>query len=97
MRWMLPTVLLSLGLCAPAAPAMTLTNHDGTERKITIIEGDKLSDRTLKPSEKIEICQQSCVIKTPDGDEYEFDGPELVLIEDGILVLDLPEDQTKAH
>lgn len=89
-------VLGGLALSAPAR-AITLSNRDSGEHKLTVIEGDKQSERTIKPGEKLELCPQSCVIRMPDGEDYEFDGGETVLIEDGLLVLDTAEGQAKPN
>jgi hypothetical protein len=74
--------------------AITLTNHDSTEQKLIVIEGDKQKERLIKPGEKIELCPKSCVIRLPDGEDYEFDGPEIVSLEEGLLFLDNPEDSS---
>jgi len=87
---------ISLVFASSAAPAITLTNHDATEQKLIIIEGDKQSERLVKPGEKLELCEKSCVIRLPDGEDYEFDGAEIVSLEEGLLFLDNPEDQNKA-
>ena len=85
----------SLILPPSAASAITLTNHDSTEQKLTVIEGDKQTDLAIKAGEKLQLCEKSCVIRMPDGEDYEFDGPEIVSLEEGLLYLDNPEDQDK--
>ncbi len=77
------------------AVAITLTNHDPSDQKLIIIEGDKQVERLIKPGEKVELCPKSCVIRLPDGEDYEFDGPEIVSLEEGLLFLDNPEDSAK--
>jgi hypothetical protein len=81
--------------CYPAC-AITLTNHDTTEQKLIVIEGDKQSEKTIKPGEKLELCEKSCVIRLADGEDYEFDGAEIVSLEEGLLFLDTPEEQNKS-
>jgi hypothetical protein len=77
----------------PASPfAMTLMNRDSAEQTIIIIEGDKQNERTIKAGEKLQLCEKSCVIRLPDGEDYEFDGTEVVSLEEGLLFLDNPED-----
>ncbi len=76
--------------------AITLTNRDSTDQKLVVIEGDKQSERVVKAGEKLELCEKSCVIRLPDGEDYEFDGPEIVSLEEGLLFLDNPESQGKA-
>lgn len=90
------TIVLMVALLPLPAASITLTNRDANERKLTIVEGDKQSERTIKPGEKIETCPQSCVIKLGDGEDYEFDGTEIVSLEDGLLFLDGPDEQPKA-
>jgi hypothetical protein len=81
----------------PAAVfGITLSNHDTADQKFIVIEGDTQTDRVIKAGEKLELCQKSCVIRLPEGEDYEFDGPENVSIEDGILFLDTPGDQGQA-
>ncbi len=76
--------------------AVTLTNHDTTEQKFIMIEGDAETTHTIKAGEKLTLCEKSCVIRMPNGDDYEFDGPEIVSLEDGILFLDSPGAQGQA-
>ena len=77
-------------LAATAVPgfAITLTNRDSTDQTFTIIEGDVETERTIKAGEKLDLCGNGCVIRMPNGDDYEFDGPEIVSLEEGILFLD---------
>jgi hypothetical protein len=86
-------IVVSLALGSAAALAITLTNRDSTDQKLIIIEGDKQSEKVIKPGEKLQICEKSCVIRLPDGEDYEFDGAEIVSLEEGLLFLDNPEDQ----
>ena len=48
---------------------------------------------TFQAGEKLELCQKSCVIRLPDGEDYEFDGTEIVSLEEGLLFLDTPDDK----
>lgn len=75
---------------------ITLTNRDTTDQKLIIIEGDKQNERVIKVGEKLELCEKSCVIRLPDGEDYEFDGGEIVSLEEGLLFLDNPDDPNKA-
>jgi hypothetical protein len=89
--WSLPVVLsLALG---PTAAAITLTNRDSTDQKLIVIEGDRQSEKVIKAGEKLELCEKSCVIRLPDGEDYEFDGAEIVSLEEGLLFLDNAADQ----
>jgi hypothetical protein len=79
-----------------AASAISLTNRDTADRKLIVIEGDTQSERVIKAGERLDLCEKSCVIRLPDAEDYEFDGPEVVSLEDGLLFLDNSGDQGKA-
>jgi hypothetical protein len=89
-------MILPLALGPQAASAISLTNRDTADRKLIIIEGDTQNERVIKAGEKLELCEKACVIRMPDGEDYEFDGPETVSLEEGLLFLDAPEEQGKA-
>jgi hypothetical protein len=80
-----------------AAHAISLTNRDAGDRKLVVIEGDTQNERQIKAGEKLNLCDKSCVIRLPDGEDYEFDGPEIVSLEDGLLFLDNPDDAPKRN
>ena len=63
-----------------------------SDQTLIVIEGDRQSERTIKAGEKLELCEKSCVIRLPDGEDYEFDGKETVSLEEGLLFLDNPEE-----
>jgi hypothetical protein len=88
-------VLALLSIWPAAVSAITLTNRDRADQKLVVIEGDKQSETVIKAGEKLELCKKSCVIRLPDGEDYEFDGGEIVSLEEGLLFLDNPEDQNK--
>ena len=71
---------------------ISLTNRDTSDQTLIIIEGDRQSERTIKAGEKRELCEKSCVIRLPDGEDYELDGKVNVSLEEGLLFLDNPED-----
>ncbi len=96
MRLALTLATIALLAFSPAAFGISLTNRDSANQKLIVIEGDKQSEILIKPGEKLELCPKSCVIKLPDGEDYEFDGGEIVSLEEGLLFLDNPEDQNKA-
>lgn len=87
---------LSALLAVSAQAAVTITNRDDKEQKITVIEnnGAKKTDHVMKPNQVLEgICAAGCVIRLNDSeeDEYELDGKEVVSIEEGFLYYDGPE------
>jgi hypothetical protein len=89
-------IILPFALGPQAASAISLTNRDTADRKLIIIEGDTQNERLIKAGEKVVLCEKACVIRMPDGEDYEFDGPEIVSLEEGLLFLDTPEEQGKA-
>ncbi len=89
-------IMLPLAVAPLAASAISLTNRDTADRKLIVIEGDAQRERVIKAGEKLDLCEKACVIRLPDGEDYEFDGPEIVSLEEGLLFLDAPEEQGKA-
>ena len=82
--------ILALAAASPAQ-ALKLTNRDATEQKLTIQENSATREQVVKPSESLEnFCNHGCTIQIQDGEEYEFDGDEIVSIEEGLLFLDEP-------
>lgn len=79
-----------------ANAAVSVTNRDDKEHKLTVIEDDgaKKSDHVLKSAQVLEgICVKGCIIRLNDSeeDEYELEGTEVVSIEEGYLYYDGPE------
>ena len=74
-----------------AASAVTITNRDDKEAKISVIEGSGKQDMVLPPSKVLEgVCQKGCIIRLNDSenDEYELSGSEIVSVEEGFLYFD---------
>ncbi len=88
-------LLAPFALWSGSGSAITLTNRDSSDQTLIIIEGDRQSEQTIKAGEQLELCEKSCVIRLPDGEDYEFDGKEIVSLEEGLLFLDNPDDQNK--
>jgi hypothetical protein len=87
---MVLVLVLSVMAVSPAH-ALKLTNRDATEQKMTISEDSATREQVLKPSETLDgICTAGCTIQMQDGEEYEFDGNEIVSIEEGLMFLDEP-------
>ena len=81
-------------LWVSTAHAVSITNRDSKDFKLTIIEGDTKQDHVLKPSGVLEgVCGKGCIIRLNDSenDEYELEGPEVVSIEEGYLYYDGPD------
>lgn len=71
-----------------AAHAVSITNNDKEEYKLTIFEGEKSRDVTIEPNETIhEVCEKLCSIRlnNDEDNEYEFEGKDTIAIEDGHL------------
>lgn len=94
--------LIILALAAPAA-AISITNLDDKDYKITVVEGDKQTDHQLKASQVLEgVCLKGCTIVIDDGeDQYSVKEGEApgVVIQEGELYYDGPEpgEQTGAQ
>jgi hypothetical protein len=74
----------------------SVTNRDDKDHKITIIEGEKKQDFTLKPNQILEnVCAQGCVLRLNDSedDEYQLEPKDQVSIEDGYLYYDNQEEE----
>jgi hypothetical protein len=88
--------LLLLG--SSAAGAVSVTNRDDQDHKITIIEGETKTDKVLKPTQVLEgLCPKGCVLRLNDSedDEYELEVNDVVSIEEGSLYYDGPDAEPK--
>lgn len=84
-------LLLSSGT---AAHAVSITNRDEHDHKVTVIEGNTKAEHVLKPSQALNgICAKGCTIRLNDDedDEYQLDANDVVSIEDGTLYYDGPD------
>lgn len=90
-------LMLVLVLSTTAAgAAVSITNRDDKDHKLTVIEDDgKIkTDHTLKANAVLEgLCKAGCVVRLNDSeeDEYELEGTEVVSIEEGYLYYDGPD------
>ena len=90
------TCLAALAV-ASQAEALQLTNRDTADHKIALTEPAGTQEVQIKPSQVIDgICKAGCTMKMADGEEYEFDGNEVVSIEEGLMFLDEPADGNSA-
>jgi translation initiation factor 1 (eIF-1/SUI1) len=78
-----------------AALAVTITNRDDQDHKVTVVEGETKTDHMLKPAQVLQgICAKGCTIRLNDDeeDEYQLEADDVVSIEEGSLYYDnLPE------
>ncbi|MBL8881817.1 MAG: hypothetical protein JNL45_02055 [Hyphomicrobium sp.] len=82
-------------LMTSTAHAVSITNRDDREIKLTIIEGDVRQEQVIQSGKVIEgVCQKGCIIRLndSDNDEYELEGSEAVSVEEGFLYYDTPLD-----
>ena len=80
--------LVTTLLTSSAAHAATVTNRDGRDHKVTIVEGDAQNYHVVKPNAVLEsICRKGCLIRLDDNEEdpYELKGSEVTSIEEGRL------------
>ena len=84
-------LMLALALASSGAnAAVSITNRDDKEHKLTIIEdeGKTKADHALKAGGQLDgVCKTGCVVRLNDSeeDEYELEGTETVSIEEGFL------------
>jgi hypothetical protein len=84
-------VLLSSSI---AAHAVSITNRDDHDHKVTIVEGDTKTDHVLKPSQVLTgVCGKGCTVRLNDDeeDEYELAADDVVSIEEDSLYYDNPD------
>jgi hypothetical protein len=77
-----------------AAHAVSITNRDEHDHKVTIIEGDTKADHVVKPSQVLsDVCVKGCTVRLNDDeeDEYILEADDVVSIEDGSLYYDKPD------
>jgi hypothetical protein len=85
------TMLMATAMATSASAAASVTNRDEKDHKVTIIEGEKKNNFTLKPTQALEnICPQGCILRLNDSDddEYQIEATDIVSIEDGYLYYD---------
>ena len=85
---------IGLLLSSTAAHAVSITNRDEQDHKVTVIEGDATADHVLKPSQTLNgICAKGCTIRLNDSedDEYLLEANDVVSIEDGSLYYEGPD------
>lgn len=98
-RSMILVMVLFATAAVSPAQALKLTNRDATEQKMIINENSASREQVLKPAETLEgFCNGGCTIQIQNGEEYEFDGNEIVSIEEGLMFMDEPgQSQTSAE
>jgi len=90
-------LVLGLLLSSTAAHAVSITNRDDRDHKVTVIEGDTKTDHVMKPSQVLQgICAKGCTVRLNDDeeDEYELEADDVVSIEEGSLYYDNPDAPT---
>jgi hypothetical protein len=76
-----------------ATHAVSITNRDDQDHKVTIVEGDAKTDYVLKPSQALNgICAKGCTVHLDDDEEeeYQLEADDVVSIEEGNLYYDTP-------
>jgi hypothetical protein len=85
---------IGLLLSSTAAHAVSITNRDDQDHKVTIVEGDTKTEHVLKPSQVLNgICAKGCTVHLDDDEEeeYQLESNDVVSIEEGALYYDTPE------
>ena len=86
--------VIGLLLSSTAAHAVSITNRDDQDHKVTIVEGDTKTDHVLKPMQVLNgICAKGCTVHLDDDEEeeYQLESEDVVSIEEGSLYYDTPE------
>ena len=86
--------LIGLLLSTTAAHAVSITNRDEREHKVTVIEGEAAAEHVLNPSQTLTgICLKGCTIRmnNTEDDEYRLAADDVVSIEDGTVYYDAPD------
>lgn len=94
MRLLRAVCVIVLLSSSTAAHAVSITNRDEHDHKLTVIEGEAKADHVLKPSQTLNgICAKGCIIRINDSedDEYQLEADDVVSIEDGSLYYDVPD------
>lgn len=84
----IPGFLIALLLSTSAAQTASITNRDGKDHTVTVIEGSAQKDHILKPNAVLDgICQKGCLIRLGASreDPFELEGSDKTSIEDGQL------------
>jgi len=84
---------------ATAAHAVSITNRDDQDHKVTIVEGETRTEHVLKPSQALSgICAKGCTVHLDDDEEeeYQLESEDVVSIEEGSLYYDTPADPPAA-
>lgn len=74
---------------ATVAQAVTITNNDGKEHKLTVFEGENNKDILIKPGQTLEgLCATKCSVRVNDDEdnEYELEVEEKISIEDNLFI-----------
>ncbi len=87
-------VTVGVLLFSSNAQAVSVTNRDDRDHKITVIEGSAKQDHVLKSDAVLDgICKGGCIIRLDDDDvnPYELQGSEVTSIEGGEIYADQAE------
>ena len=86
--------VIGLLLSTTAAHAVSITNRDERDHRVTVIEGEAAAEHVLKPSQTLtDICLKGCTIRMNDSedDEYRLAASDVVSIEDGTVYYEGPD------
>ncbi len=87
--------VIGLLLSSTTAHAVSITNRDDQDHKVTIVEGETKTDHVLKPMQVLSgICAKGCTVHLDDDEEeeYQLESEDIVSIEEGGLYYDTPTD-----
>ncbi|MGQ0671383.1 MAG: hypothetical protein ACT4N2_00680 [Hyphomicrobium sp.] len=81
--------LISAVLFTARADAVTVSNRDGGDHRVTVIEGEARKDHVVKAGESLTgVCLSGCLMRLDDSSDepYELEGQEITWIEGGELL-----------
>ena len=83
--------LRSLAVISTRCAALQAHQPRHADHKIRISGAAARRTGADQPSQTVDgFCKTGCTMKMADGEEYEFDGNEVVSIEEGLMFLDDP-------
>ena len=80
--------VIGLLLSTTAAHAVSITNRDERDHRVTVIEGEAAAEHVLRPSQTLTgICLKGCTIRmnNSEDDAYRLAATDVVSIEDGTV------------
>ena len=92
--------MMAMGLLcwsAPHAAALTITNREAVEARLTIITGALRDSHAIAPGRVLkDVCPRGCIVRLADQSEWELSGTEVVSLEGSVVYYDGEEADPNA-